>query len=172
MPYIILIPAHGLGKFISYLGVCHWITKTHLGGQDTLQSPPFWWLMTTHLSHIRYKQWMLKAFVILPFNMCILILNINGPIRANILHNKRNKRVLQQWGACDVQQMKVRCSWHIMHLKRKKENSGAERSGVSGQGPECPENPETPRKSPDSPGFSTAEEKQTSHSFQSSINCP
>jgi hypothetical protein len=37
MPYIILIPAHGLGKFISYLGVCHYITKTHLGGQDTLQ---------------------------------------------------------------------------------------------------------------------------------------
>jgi hypothetical protein len=38
--------------------------------------------------------------------MCILILNINGPIRAKILHNKRNKRVLQQWGACDVQQIK------------------------------------------------------------------
>jgi hypothetical protein len=37
--------------------------------------------------------------------MCILILNINGPIRAKILH-KRNKRVLQQWGACDVQQIK------------------------------------------------------------------
>jgi hypothetical protein len=52
-----------------------------------------------------------------------------------------------------------------MHSKRKKENSGAERSGVFGQGPECPENPETPGKSPDSPGFSTAEEKQTSHSF-------
>jgi hypothetical protein len=37
MPYIILIPAHGLDKFISHLGVCHYITKTHLGGQDTLQ---------------------------------------------------------------------------------------------------------------------------------------
>jgi hypothetical protein len=37
MPYIILIPAHGLGKFISHLGVRHYITKTHLGGQDTLQ---------------------------------------------------------------------------------------------------------------------------------------
>jgi hypothetical protein len=36
MPYIILIPAHGLDKFISHLGVCHYITKTHLGGQDTL----------------------------------------------------------------------------------------------------------------------------------------
>jgi hypothetical protein len=36
MPYIILIPAHGLGKFISHLGVRHYITKTHLGGQDTL----------------------------------------------------------------------------------------------------------------------------------------
>jgi hypothetical protein len=39
MPYIILIPAHGLGKFISHLGVCHYITKTHLGGQDTLHKP-------------------------------------------------------------------------------------------------------------------------------------
>jgi hypothetical protein len=39
MPYMILIPAHGLDKFISYLGVCHYITKTHLGGQDTLQPP-------------------------------------------------------------------------------------------------------------------------------------
>jgi hypothetical protein len=41
-----------------------------------------------------------------PLNMCILILNINGPIRAKILHNKRNKRVLQQWGPCDVQHIK------------------------------------------------------------------
>jgi hypothetical protein len=32
MSYIILIPAHGLDKFISHLGVCHYITKTHLGG--------------------------------------------------------------------------------------------------------------------------------------------
>jgi hypothetical protein len=31
-------------------------------------------------------------------------LNINGPIRANILHNKKSKRVLLKWGACDVQQ--------------------------------------------------------------------
>jgi hypothetical protein len=38
--------------------------------------------------------------------MCILFLNISGPIRAKILHNERNKRVLQQWGACDVQQIK------------------------------------------------------------------
>jgi hypothetical protein len=37
MPYIILMPAHGLGKFISHLGACHYITKTHLGGKDTLQ---------------------------------------------------------------------------------------------------------------------------------------
>jgi hypothetical protein len=37
MPYMILIPAHGLDKFISHLGVCHYITKTHLEGQDTLQ---------------------------------------------------------------------------------------------------------------------------------------
>jgi hypothetical protein len=37
MPYTILIPAHRLGKFISHLGVRHYITKTHLGGQDTLQ---------------------------------------------------------------------------------------------------------------------------------------
>jgi hypothetical protein len=46
-----------------------------------------------------------------------------------------------------------------------KKNSGAERSGVSGPGPECPENPDSPGKSPDSPGFSTATEKQTSQSF-------
>jgi hypothetical protein len=37
MPYIILTPAHGLDKLISHLGVCHYITKTHLGGRDTLQ---------------------------------------------------------------------------------------------------------------------------------------
>jgi hypothetical protein len=52
-----------------------------------------------------------------------------------------------------------------MHSTSKKENSGAERSGVSGPGPECPENLETPGKSPDSLGFSTAEKKQTSYSF-------
>jgi hypothetical protein len=43
-----------------------------------------------------------------------------------------------------------------MHSTRKKKNSGAERSEVSGPGPECPENP---GKSPESPGFSTAEKK-------------
>jgi hypothetical protein len=57
-------------------------------------------------------------------------------------------------------------------FNKKKKNSGAEWSGVSGPGPECPENPGSPGKSSDSPGFSTAAEKQTSHSFQSSINCP
>jgi hypothetical protein len=59
-----------------------------------------------------------------------------------------------------------------MHSTRRKKNSGAERSGVSGPGPECPENPDSPGKIPDSPGFNTAVEKQTSHSFQSIINCP
>jgi hypothetical protein len=39
MPYMILIIAHGLDKLISHLGVCHYITKTHLGGQDTLHLP-------------------------------------------------------------------------------------------------------------------------------------
>jgi hypothetical protein len=52
-----------------------------------------------------------------------------------------------------------------MHSTSKKEKSSAERSGVSGPGPECPENPDSPEKSPDSPGFSTAAEKQTSHSI-------
>jgi hypothetical protein len=52
-----------------------------------------------------------------------------------------------------------------MHSTRKKKKSGAERSGVSGPGPECPGNPETPGKSSDSPGFSTAVKKQTSHNF-------
>jgi hypothetical protein len=33
------------------------------------------------------------------------------------------------------------------------------------RGPEYPENPDSPEKSPDSPSFSTAAEKQTSHSF-------
>jgi hypothetical protein len=50
-------------------------------------------------------------------------------------------------------------------LNKKKERSGAEKSGVSGPGPECPEIPDTPGKSLDSPGFSTAAEKQTTHSF-------
>jgi hypothetical protein len=36
MPYIILIPTHGLGKFISHLGVRHYITKTQLGGAKIL----------------------------------------------------------------------------------------------------------------------------------------
>jgi hypothetical protein len=49
-------------------------------------------------------------------------------------------------------------------IKREKK-SGAEKFGVSGPGPECPEIPDTPGKSPDSPGFSTAAEKQTTHSF-------
>jgi hypothetical protein len=40
MPCIILRPAHGLDNLISHLGVCHYITKTHLGGQDTLQCCP------------------------------------------------------------------------------------------------------------------------------------
>jgi hypothetical protein len=50
-------------------------------------------------------------------------------------------------------------------FNKQKKNSGAERSGVSGLGPECPENPDTLRKSTDTPGFSTEAEKQTSHSF-------
>jgi hypothetical protein len=98
--------------------------------------------------------------------MCILILNINGPIRAKILHNKRNKRVLLQWGACDVQQIKKRNAHDRLCIQQEGEkNSGAEKSEVSGPGPECPENPDSPGKSPDSPGFSTAAKKQTSHSF-------
>jgi hypothetical protein len=52
-----------------------------------------------------------------------------------------------------------------MHSTREKKNSGAEKSGVYGLGPDCPENPDTPGKSSDSPGFSTAAEKQTTHSF-------
>jgi hypothetical protein len=52
-----------------------------------------------------------------------------------------------------------------MHSTRKKEKSGAERSGISGPGSESPENQETPGKYPDSPDFSTAVKKQTSHSF-------
>jgi hypothetical protein len=46
-----------------------------------------------------------------------------------------------------------------MHSIRRKKNSGAERSGVSGPGPEYPENLDSPGKSPDSPGFSTTAEK-------------
>jgi hypothetical protein len=52
-----------------------------------------------------------------------------------------------------------------MHSTKEKKKSGAEKSGVSGPGPECPEIPDTPGKSPDSPGFSTAAVKQTTHSF-------
>jgi hypothetical protein len=52
-----------------------------------------------------------------------------------------------------------------MHSTSKTEKSGAERSGVSEPDPENPEKPETLGKSPDTPGFSTAEKKQTSHSF-------
>jgi hypothetical protein len=50
-------------------------------------------------------------------------------------------------------------------LNKREKKSGAEKSGVSGLGPECPENPDTPGKSPNSPGFSPAAEKQTTHSF-------
>jgi hypothetical protein len=50
-------------------------------------------------------------------------------------------------------------------LNKKRKKSGAEKSGVSGTGLECSENPDTPGKSSDSPGFSTAAEKQTTHSF-------
>jgi hypothetical protein len=59
-----------------------------------------------------------------------------------------------------------------MHSTSKREDSGAEKSGVSGPGLECPENSETPGKSPDSPGFSTAEKNKLHTVFQSSINCP
>jgi hypothetical protein len=54
--------------------------------------------------------------------MCILILNIKGPIRDNILHNKRNKRVLHQWGACDVQQIKgeMLMTGYTFNKKRKR----------------------------------------------------
>jgi hypothetical protein len=65
-----------------------------------------------------------------------------------------------------VQQIKkVKCSGQVMHSTKREKNSGAEKSGVSGPGPECPENLDTPEESPDSPGFSTAAEKQTTHSF-------
>jgi hypothetical protein len=50
-------------------------------------------------------------------------------------------------------------------FNKREKKSGAEKSGVSGPGPECPENPDTLGKSPDSPGFSTAAEKQTTYSF-------
>jgi hypothetical protein len=50
-------------------------------------------------------------------------------------------------------------------LNKRQKKSGDEKSGVSGPGPECPEFPDTPGKSPDSPGFSTTAEKQTTHSF-------
>jgi hypothetical protein len=50
-------------------------------------------------------------------------------------------------------------------LNKREKKSGAEKSGVSEPGPECPKNPDTPGKSPDSPGFSKAAEKQTAHCF-------
>ena len=50
-------------------------------------------------------------------------------------------------------------------LNKREKKSGAEKSGFSGPGPECPENPDTPGKSPESPGFSKAAEKQISYSF-------
>jgi hypothetical protein len=61
-----------------------------------------------------------------------------------------------------------------MHSTSKREDSGAEKSGVSGPGPECPENPETSGKSPDSPGFSIAERKTDFIQFfnLACINCP
>jgi hypothetical protein len=52
-----------------------------------------------------------------------------------------------------------------MHSTNKLEKSGVERSGVTGPDPESPENLKTPEKSPNSPGFSTAEEEQISHRF-------
>jgi hypothetical protein len=59
-----------------------------------------------------------------------------------------------------------------MHSTSKIEKSGAERSGVSGADPKSPEKPETPGKSPDTPGFSTAEKNRLHTVFQSSIKCP
>jgi hypothetical protein len=59
-----------------------------------------------------------------------------------------------------------------MHSISKREDSDAEKSRVSGPGPECLENPESLRKSPDSPGFSTTEKNRLHTVFQSSINCP
>jgi hypothetical protein len=105
--------------------------------------------------------------------MCILILNINGPIRAKILHNKRNKRVLQQWGACDVQQIKSeRLMTGYAFQQEGEKNSGAEKSGVSGPGPECPENPDTPEKVR-TLRASAQQQKNRQHTvFQSSISCP
>jgi hypothetical protein len=50
-------------------------------------------------------------------------------------------------------------------FNKREKNSGAVKSRVSGPVPECPKNPDTPGKCPDSPGFSTAAEKQTTHSF-------
>jgi hypothetical protein len=50
-------------------------------------------------------------------------------------------------------------------LNKREKKSGAEKSGFSGPGPECPENPDTPGKSPESPGFCKAAEKQITHSF-------
>jgi hypothetical protein len=98
--------------------------------------------------------------------MCVLILNINGPIRAKILNNKRNKRVVQQWGACDVQQIKSEMLMTGYAFNKKKKRILVLR------GPECPENLDSPEKSPDSPSFSTAAEKRHHTVFQSSINCP
>jgi hypothetical protein len=50
--------------------------------------------MTTHLSLTIDKTINIKAFVILPLNICIFILNINGPFRAKILHKEKSMRVL------------------------------------------------------------------------------
>jgi hypothetical protein len=50
-------------------------------------------------------------------------------------------------------------------LNKREKKSGVEKSGFSGPCPECPENPDTPGKSPESPGFSKAAEKQKTHRF-------
>jgi hypothetical protein len=52
-----------------------------------------------------------------------------------------------------------------MHSTKREKKSGAEKSRVSGPGPECPEIPDTPGKSQDSPGFSTAAGKTDNTQF-------
>jgi hypothetical protein len=116
---------------------------------------------------------MLKAFVILPLNMCILILNINGPIRAKILLNKRNKRVLQQWGACDVQQIKSEMLMTGYAFTKK------EKRILVLRGPESPGQVQSVRKirilreKVRTLRASAQQQKNRHHTvFQSSINCP
>jgi hypothetical protein len=50
-------------------------------------------------------------------------------------------------------------------LNKRKKKSGAEKSGVSGPGPECPENPKTPGKCPGSPGFQHSSRKTDNTQF-------